>query len=752
MIISIVNQSNLLTDEQVLTAIRAINRQIAEDFEPYWSLPARLRLEGAVGREPDKAHLYEMRGDAVLYLFDQADVQDALGYHDINYRGIPYGFVFTALCKELGENWTVTLSHEALELIGDAQGNLLVQGPHPEAPDKTVYHWFEMCDAVQSQTYLIDNVEVSNFVLPLYFSVGEQEGGRNDFLGRLSHGKGLCSFGVSPGGYIGFFDPEKNVSITYSAPNDKKAQKRIKIKNKYQAGRGYIRKHGDATLTKEDEHKEALTVGAETKSASLANSDPIRHIVVLMLENRSFDHMLGDLTKIYPQVDGIPQTGPKYKNSSSASGRVYEQTPTATESISVDLPHEFTDVQIQLGSVNSHPMGGFVDAYLNVPGISESKVGQVDQVMAYFPLGDEGQPDSLTALHTLARNFLVCDRWFSSMPGPTWPNRFFVHSGTCLGHIHMPSRKTPQYLYKYDQDTVYDRLGDAKQTWRIYHDGIPQSIVLTDLLPEYIGSVVTDKYSDMDDFVEDCKGAEQDFPAYSFIEPCYFGEDENDQHPPTGVTAGEELIAKVYNSIRANDALWKSTLLIVTYDEHGGFYDHVPPPKTVAPDSHTSEYQFDQLGVRVPTILVSPWVQKDICKTTFDHTSILRYVCDKWSMRPLVQRTDPSAGVYQANSFANELTKLTEARTDTPISISARAKPKGLKLVKQTPVEGAREALLYYIATLPDMPADTKALNAKAAKPAQAIKLKKMSDEDLQVFAEEKFNNLRSANHQKKIK
>ena len=89
---------------------------------------------------------------------------------------------------------------------------------------------------------------------------------------------------------------------------------------------------------------------------------------------------------------------------------------------------------------------------------------------------------------------------------------------------------------------------------------------------------------------------------------------------------------------------------------------------------------------------------------------------------------------------------------NTPISISARAKPKGLKLVKHTPVEGAREALLYYIATLPDMPADTKALNAKAAKPAQAIKLKKMSDEDLQVFAEEKFNNLRSANHQKKIK
>jgi hypothetical protein len=106
-----------------------------------------------------------MRGDAVIYLWDKVSVEDALGYHDRNHRGIPFGFVFTELSKKLGENWTVTLSHEALETIGDPEVNLLVAGPHP-SEERDVFHWYEMCDAVQDETYEIDGVEVSNFVLP----------------------------------------------------------------------------------------------------------------------------------------------------------------------------------------------------------------------------------------------------------------------------------------------------------------------------------------------------------------------------------------------------------------------------------------------------------------------------------------------------------------------------------------------------------------------------------------------------------
>jgi hypothetical protein len=195
MLISIVNRSGKIPDADLHGVLRAINRQVAEDFQPYWSVGARLRLEGEIGKKPDKQRLPEMRGDAVLYLWGQADLEQALGYHDKNNFGMRYGFVFTQLAEQLGESWSVTLSHEALELIGDPQGNLLVQGPHPSVPDVEVFHWFEMCDAVQSQTYKVDGVDVANFVLPLYFTPGEQEGGRNDFLGLLDiKGKALDSF------------------------------------------------------------------------------------------------------------------------------------------------------------------------------------------------------------------------------------------------------------------------------------------------------------------------------------------------------------------------------------------------------------------------------------------------------------------------------------------------------------------------------------------------------------------------------
>lgn len=739
MIITVVNRSKTIADELVLDAIRAINRQIKEDFESYWSLGATLRLEGTVGVQPDKLKLSEMRGDAILYLSDEADVADALGYHEANFRGIPYGFVFTELCKKLKESWTVTLSHEALELIGDAQGNLLVQGPHPSNPHKEVFHWFEMCDAVQSQTYQIDGIEVANFVLPLYFTSEEQEGGRNDFLGYLSKGKSLRSFGVNPGGYVGYYDPQTRSHEIYTAPADKVAEKRARIKNDNQVGRGYVRKRGDATVSREKEHERVLGTGAASNATC---PDPIRHIVVLMLENRSFDHMLGDATKIYPDLEGIPQKGPKYHNTSSKSGKTYEQKPIASETVVIDLPHENEDTLKQLGKGTIQPMGGFVDAYLGVPGVSESNPGQVDQAMAYFPFGDTPTQDSLPALHALARNFLVCDHWFSSMPGPTWPNRFFIHSGTCLGHIHMPSREQPQYMYLYNQDTIYDRLDDAKKKWRIYHDGIPQSIVMEHMFEEFGTSLITDNYASMKDFFQDAQAEEADFPEYVFIEPSYFGKTENDQHPPTGVTPGEQLVARVYNAIRSNEALWKSTLLVITYDEHGGFFDHVPPPATIAPDGNIEEYDFAQLGVRVPTILVSPWVKRGICKTQFDHTSVLRYACDKWEMKPLSNRASPAAGIFQSRSLLTELTKLASPREDTPTSIAAHPSLAGHAIITETPVEGAREALMYFVASLPEdaLATGLRAARKGGAKPAGIPR--KLSDEQLRELASQRFNKL----------
>jgi hypothetical protein len=242
MIISVINHtSEKISDEGVQDALRAINRQIEEDFEPYWSLGAKLRLEGRSAKQQSEIDLADMRGDAVLYLWDDVNVDEALGFHNRNNRGIPYGFVFTELSRSLGENWTVTLSHEALELIGDPEVNLLVMGPHPAEPRRDVFHWYEMCDAVQTETYEVDGVEVSNFILPLYFTGGDELGGRNDFLGRKHNGKTLRSFGVNPGGYVGYFDPQIGDHGTFNIEGDGLAMRRLQLKSTAKGARRSVR-------------------------------------------------------------------------------------------------------------------------------------------------------------------------------------------------------------------------------------------------------------------------------------------------------------------------------------------------------------------------------------------------------------------------------------------------------------------------------------------------------------------------------
>src|SRR5205809_2504371 len=175
----------------------------------------------------------------------------------------------------------------------------------------------------------------------------------------------------------------------------------------------------------------------------------------------------------------------------------------------------------------------------------------------------------LPVLHKLAEHFLICDHWFSSVPGPTWPNRFFVHSGTSLGHVDMPNGFFHPGIHLYDQPTVYQRLSEKGISWKIYFGDVPQSLVLIHQLMHPKG------YHHHDRFFEDAAGPEAGFPQYSFIEPYYFGAKQSDQHPPTDVRHGEALIASVYNAIRSNDQLWNSTLFVLLYDEHGGFYDHV---------------------------------------------------------------------------------------------------------------------------------------------------------------------------------
>src|SRR5438093_8388086 len=196
MIISLINHTNgKLTDEEVQNTISDVNRPMEEDYELYWSLGATLRLEGKAGAKPKQQEPSDMRGDAVLYLWDNVNVANALGYHERNNRGIPFGFVFTELSKSLGESWTVTLSHEALELIGDPEVNLLVAGPHPANPKQDVFHWYEMCDAVQVEPYQIEGAGQLNLLLPPYFPGLPALGRRTDSLGRPHDGTTLESVG-----------------------------------------------------------------------------------------------------------------------------------------------------------------------------------------------------------------------------------------------------------------------------------------------------------------------------------------------------------------------------------------------------------------------------------------------------------------------------------------------------------------------------------------------------------------------------
>jgi hypothetical protein len=140
---------------------------------------------------------------------------------------VPYGFVSLALSEAVGEPWSVTLSHEAIEMVADPEANLLALGPHPDpAERRRVLHWYELCDAVEDLRYEVDGVAVSDFLLPLWFTDDDERGGRNDFLGRAVDGRPLRSFSAAPGGYLGFYDPRTGRHETWFAPGDERARAR----------------------------------------------------------------------------------------------------------------------------------------------------------------------------------------------------------------------------------------------------------------------------------------------------------------------------------------------------------------------------------------------------------------------------------------------------------------------------------------------------------------------------------------------
>ncbi|MDE2583503.1 MAG: phospholipase, partial [Rhodospirillales bacterium] len=361
----------------------------------------------------------------------------------------------------------------------------------------------------------------------------------------------------------------------------------------------------------------------------------IGHVVVLMLENRSFDSMLGRLRPAGAGFDGVPngwanpfhdpprpqQTVPAWNDPAMTAATAVIPDPDPGES--------FADITMQIrGLFLDAPMGGFVDNYMR------QKPGATPRdrraPMHCFT------PAQVPVLSRLATEFGVSDRWFAAAPCQTWPNRFFVHCGTAGGYVNNAPAQLP-----FAMPTVFSRLAAAGQDWRLYFHDVPQAAALSDIWFD-----VPAHFSRFARFATDAAAGR--LPAYSFIEPRYFTDPiagllPNDQHPPHNVADGEQLIAAVYNALRAGPG-WRRTLLIVTYDEHGGCCDHVTPPAATPPGGpYPDGFRFDRFGVRVPAVIVSPWVRPGSVlrppgEVPFDHTTIIATLRALWNFAPLTAR------------------------------------------------------------------------------------------------------------------
>jgi phospholipase C len=396
--------------------------------------------------------------------------------------------------------------------------------------------------------------------------------------------------------------------------------------------------------------------------------DKIDHVVVLMLENRSFDSMLGRLysREERPEFDGVPAGA--FNIANDVRYEAWTSDPgdgTSTFFIPTPDPQEsFDHMTAQIFGVGRHPpsapdMSGFAQDYAGVPGSNPR-----DVMHGYTPA-------QLPVMSKLARFFAVSDRWFASAPNQTWPNRFFAHTATANGYVNNNPIHPP-----YMMETVFNRLSSIQRSWRIYYHDLPQSLTLTRVwsgLPDHL-------YTFEGDFMADAMAGR--LPNYSFIEPRYFHDPlvsrfPNDQHPPHDVALGERLIARVYDAVR-NGANWERTLFIITFDEHGGIWDHVPPPAAEPPDDkHPNGFAFDRYGVRVPAILISPWIPEGTILRPpengypFDHTSIIATLNKLFGPFETLTRRDAAApdllGCLSLDSPSNGGPRSIELPTPEPL-------------------------------------------------------------------------------------
>ncbi len=473
--------------------------------------------------------------------------------------------------------------------------------------------------------------------------------------------------------------------------------------------------------------------------------DTFDHVVVLMLENRSFDNLLGYL---YP--NGVPDDAPAGREfegvigknlsnpiPSSATGQ--SAPPAGVTSISVspttdyhqpfpDPGEEYFHVNTQLfdlidgkdqspynlpDPVPAMPgMQGFVKDYIeNFPagdttGGAGPTYDQYRQIMQCF------QPQTVPVLSALAEGFAVFDHWFCSVPSQTWCNRAFWHAGTSWGHVingGSIDSNSLSWVVDSDGETIFNKISDSGSDspldWLVYssNEASLTGIIHAAALSPYHSSL-DDHFPRLEQFFTDCAAGK--LPAYSFIEPCFWTP-HNDQHPSTwnstdygpdaagSVLLGESLIWCVYNAIKSSTGVdggnsWKNTLLIITHDEHGGCYDHVSPPSdATAPDlsnyTQWDDFDFTRLGVRVPMVMVSAYIAENtVINTPHDHTSFLKTMFKKWDQYisgPLTARDD------DAKDFSEAFTASTLRDVSTWPEIPRPLVPEGLYAIDFSDVE-----------------------------------------------------------------
>ncbi|GMI15611.1 hypothetical protein TrVE_jg41 [Triparma verrucosa] len=370
----------------------------------------------------------------------------------------------------------------------------------------------------------------------------------------------------------------------------------------------------------------------------------ISRVIILMMENRSFDHLLG-----YSKVKGletIPDAQTVPLDPQQPSGGTKVINPDGLDECVDDPLHGFDNIANQIN-------GGAMDGWLKE---SSNEGRDLDNPISMFT------PETAPIINTLAEEFAVFDHWYCSVPSSTDPNRAYAMSGTSNAMV------TNFNGTLWSQQSHIDWLNERNVTAGGYYQ---DDLWALGYFEDYHKFENANRIKELDSFYTDLKSG--DLPAYTWLQPRSSVHDDklpSWQHPDARVSVGEELIKEVYEAIRA-DPWWNETLFVITYDEHGGYYDHVKPPASVSPDGIDADngFKFDSLGIRVPTLAISPWTAKGVvynggepASNEFDHASLIRTTNEIFGLSGFMTARDE-----WSKSFAGVLTDV--FRDDTPATL-----------------------------------------------------------------------------------